>query len=121
MRPTSELPRDIVNFGSGSAALPPTAAHDLADVIAREPAAKNCSVLLMGYTDKTGSPQINLILSKRRSLAAAQFLIARGIDPSRIVVTAYGERERTTAAPHTAAKEDRRVEVQWNCRAPPAR
>ncbi len=44
-----------------------------------------------GFTDKSGNPQANLILSKKRSEAVASYLRTRGIPSSRISMDYQGE------------------------------
>jgi outer membrane protein OmpA-like peptidoglycan-associated protein len=44
-----------------------------------------------GYASPEGSAAYNKALSERRALAVRDYLTKRGIDPSRLTVTAYGE------------------------------
>lgn len=50
-------------------------------------------VRVTGYTDFLGSQQYNLNLSGRRAEAVARFLVANGIDVTRIAFKAAGEKE----------------------------
>jgi len=43
-----------------------------------------------GHTDITGSYQLNMRLSEQRAASVADYLISRGIDPSRLEVIGYG-------------------------------
>ena len=43
------------------------------------------------HTDARGSDEYNMALSKRRAKAASDYLISKGIDPSRIIDKGYGE------------------------------
>lgn len=45
-----------------------------------------------GHTDSKGSDEYNIRLSQRRAQAVVNYLVAGGIDPSRIVAYGYGER-----------------------------
>lgn len=49
------------------------------------------AVELSSYTDSRGSAKYNLELSEKRALAAAEYLISKGIDKSRISSKGYGE------------------------------
>ena len=54
------------------------------------------SVQVEGHADERGTREYNIALSARRATAARQFLIAQGIDPSRVAKIAYGK-ERPVA------------------------
>jgi len=72
-------------------------------------------VLVEGYTDNVGNPELNLELSRRRAEAVRQALIARGVAAGRIDVGGHGEAwslaENTTAA---GRLQNRRVEVLFS-------
>lgn len=55
------------------------------------------NLLIEGHCDERGTEQYNLALGDRRANTARQFLIALGIDASRIRTVSYGE-ERPFAA-----------------------
>jgi outer membrane protein OmpA-like peptidoglycan-associated protein len=44
-----------------------------------------------GYASPEGRPEYNQALSERRARAVRDHLIARGVDPSRLTITSYGE------------------------------
>ena len=52
-------------------------------------------VLIEGHSDNRGAPQrkneLNMDLGERRAQTAMNYLIARGIQPSRITILSYGE------------------------------
>lgn len=48
-------------------------------------------ILIGGHADSFGEREYNIELSRRRALAVADYLIAHGIDPARIVIYAYGK------------------------------
>ena len=54
------------------------------------------SVQVEGHADERGTREYNIALSARRATATRQFLIAQGIDPSRVSKIAYGK-ERPVA------------------------
>jgi len=62
----------------------------LVSFLRNTPAAK---VKLDGYADKqTGNAEINQELSEQRVIAVRQYLVSRGIDPSRISTAAHGDK-----------------------------
>jgi outer membrane protein OmpA-like peptidoglycan-associated protein len=50
-------------------------------------------LVLSGHTDATGSDEYNDALSKSRALAVKGFMIVHGLDPERIDVQWFGEKE----------------------------
>jgi OmpA-OmpF porin, OOP family len=70
------------------------------------------NVLIEGHTDSTASDTYNLALSQRRANAVEDFLIAQGVDPTRIEARGYGE-QLPVATNDTAAgrQQNRRVEL----------
>ncbi len=55
-----------------------------------------------GHCDERGSERYNLALGDKRANAAKDFLVAQGVDPSRIDVVSYGE-ERPFSQGHDEA------------------
>ena len=45
---------------------------------------------LGGHTDNVGTPKNNLILSEARANTVRNYLIEKGIDPSRVTAKGYG-------------------------------
>ena len=60
------------------------------------------SVTLAGHCDERGTREYNLALGERRANSAKNYLIALGIDPSRIATISYGK-ERPAIEGHTEA------------------
>jgi len=53
----------------------------------------DAKVKLDGYADKqTGNAEINQALSEQRVIAVRQYLVSRGIEPSRISTAAHGDK-----------------------------
>jgi peptidoglycan-associated lipoprotein len=59
----------------------------------------NQLVLIEGHCDERGTPEYNLALGERRAKAAMNYLIANGIEASRITTISYGE-ERPVCTEH---------------------
>ena len=79
-----------VNFKTGKSDLLPGAKLRLdkaVDVLRNYPQTK---WRIEGHTDNTGSYQLNMRLSEQRAASVADYLISKGIDPSRLEVIGYG-------------------------------
>jgi len=82
---------------------------DVVDVLVKNPGI--ALVEVQGHTDARGSDAYNLKLSNRRSASAMQYLISRGINPSRLTSRGYGESQ--PIAPNTTVEgmsQNRRTE-----------
>ncbi len=80
-----------VNFKSNSTVINEVdaiALNSLADQIRRLPTVTG---ELGGHTDSQGSDAFNLDLSRRRALAARDYIASRGIDVSQMAIAGYGE------------------------------
>jgi len=60
---------------------------------------RNIRFIIEGHCDERGSEKYNLALGDRRAIAARDFLVAQGVDTSRIDTITYGE-ERPFAPGH---------------------
>ncbi len=65
----------------------------LQGLIQRLDANQNIVVELGAHTDARASKEYNDVLSQKRAEAVVDYLIARGINPQRLVAQGYGERE----------------------------
>ena len=62
----------------------------------------NAKALIEGHCDERGSTEYNLALGQKRAEAAMQFLIALGINPSRVSTISFGK-ERLADPGHNEA------------------
>ena len=62
--------------------------NDLASILKENPLTR---IELSSHTDRIGSSQFNLNLSKRRAESVCQYLIGQGIDSGRLVPIGYGK------------------------------
>ncbi|HEX6178022.1 MAG TPA: peptidoglycan-associated lipoprotein Pal [Thermoanaerobaculia bacterium] len=70
------------------------------------------SLLVEGHCDERGTEQYNLALGDRRANTARQYLIALGIDASRIRTVSYGEeRPFATGGSESAWQQNRRAHL----------
>lgn len=69
--------------------------------------------IIEGHTDNLGSHITNDRLSKARAYAVRDYLISKGIDPSRLTAIGYGERRpKFSNATKGGREQNRRVEVK---------
>ena len=59
-------------------------------------------ILIEGHCDERGTNAYNLVLGERRAIAARDYLVAHGVEASRITTVSYGE-ERPACADRTQA------------------
>lgn len=68
---------------------------------------------ISGHADERGSDEYNQVLGQRRANAAKEYLVARGIEASRIDITSYGEeRPVDRASTEEAWAKNRRDEFE---------
>jgi peptidoglycan-associated lipoprotein len=60
----------------------------------------NNLVLIEGHCDERGTNEYNLALGERRAKSTMNYLVAQGVQASRITIISYGE-ERPTCTEHT--------------------
>jgi len=78
-------------FNTDSATLGPAAlgtVQEVADVLTEY---RKTAVVVQGHTDATGPAAHNQDLSERRAESVGGALVARGVAPTRLVATGYGE------------------------------
>lgn len=88
----SALNLSIINFATGSAAVPAfnrAILEQAATVIKQLPAGS--VIEIGGHTDNTGDPAANMQLSMQRADAVRQVLVGYGVDPAMLTARGYGE------------------------------
>jgi OOP family OmpA-OmpF porin len=63
-----------VNFDTGKAALSPQAKTDLCTAATAAEGVNNALLLVVGYTDSTGTPEFNQVLSEKRASGVVNYL-----------------------------------------------
>jgi OOP family OmpA-OmpF porin len=72
---------------------------------------KNLSLKLAGHTDSQGSDAYNMKLSKDRAESVKAYLVSKGVNPSRVEATGYGEAQPIdTNSTERGRQNNRRVE-----------
>jgi outer membrane protein OmpA-like peptidoglycan-associated protein len=84
--------------------------EQIADALARNPGI--AQVEIQGHTDNAGTPEHNLTLSEARANAVVAWLVAHGIDQTRLVARGYGQ-ERPIAPNLSVAGRARNRRVQF--------
>lgn len=83
---------DVINFASGSAAIPPESTDFLNKAAAAIRSAPAGTVIeVAGHTDNSGDPSANLQLSQQRAAAVRDYLISQGVAPTSLVAKGYGD------------------------------
>jgi outer membrane protein OmpA-like peptidoglycan-associated protein len=101
-----------VNFKTGKATLMPSAREKLAKIAGLILAHPGLKLESEGYTDSTGSDELNQKLSEQRAQAARDYLVAQGVSPDAIISRGLGK--ASPIASNDTAKgrlDNRRVEL----------
>jgi len=101
-----------VGFKTGSAELTYESYSVLDNVTEELAAAPQSRIEIRGYTDNVGSRAANLRLSQYRAESVRNYLIRKGVDPSRLVAVGFGP-DNPIASNRSAAgrAENRRIEL----------
>jgi len=101
-------------FAFASERLTPMAERTLDTFVQGLDKSQSLRFLVVGHTDNTGTDEYNDVLGQRRAAYVARYLITRqNIDPRRVTVASYGERNpiADNRTPEGRAA-NRRVEIQ---------
>lgn len=102
-----------LQFPSNTARLTPESEQELDRIVAYLMLNKNTQLSISGHTDNTGNADANLMLSKMRATAVYDYMVARGIDSTRLQHQGYGA-NKPIANNNTQQGRDqnRRVELK---------
>jgi outer membrane protein OmpA-like peptidoglycan-associated protein len=102
----------LINFDLDSADLTPDARAKLSEFARalQDNRLKSHAFLVEGYTDASGGTAYNEGLSERRAQSVTTFLLANGIDASRVTAIGMGESNPRVANPYDPV--NRRVEMR---------
>lgn len=102
---------DQVFFAFDSAALSPDAEKVL-DIQANWFNRNHTAMAIVeGHADGRGTREYNIALGKRRAVAVKRYLVAHGVDASRIIVMIYGEESPAVKADTEQARAKNRRAV----------
>ena len=103
----------IIFFNQDSNALSPKEMQKLdrvAEIILNNP---NVEITLNGYTDSYGEPSYNKIVSESRANMVKNYLIGKGVDPSKIATVGYGAQKFLASNKTREGRQfNRRVEIE---------
>lgn len=69
----------------------------------------NVSITIEGHCDERGTREYNLALGEKRAMAVRNYLIANGVEPSRVQTISYGkERPAVLGSDETSWAQNRR-------------
>ncbi len=100
-----------VNFEYNSAEITPASLASLEQVLRLLEMNPEINIELAAHTDDLGNEQYNLSLSQRRATSVRNYLVEKGIDPSRLKAVGYGKSK--PLVPNTSDEnraKNRRVE-----------
>jgi len=80
-----------VLFDTGKSTLQQTARERLAKVAGIVQAYPGLRLQVEGYTDSTGTPEVNQRLSEERAAAVRSFLVSQGVSSDNVVAEGFGE------------------------------
>lgn len=97
-----------IHFGFDKSELTDSARAILDQKVQVFRASPTMNIGIRGYTDLIGTNAYNMALGSRRAKAAKAYLVARGIDASRVSIESEGERDPVTRADGVAAQAPNR-------------
>jgi outer membrane protein OmpA-like peptidoglycan-associated protein len=80
-----------INFSVNRAEIKPENYAILAQDVSVLLSNPDMKVEISGYADVDGTDEANIILSEKRAESVKNYLVAKGVDPSRLIVKGYGE------------------------------
>ncbi|HQI41568.1 MAG: hypothetical protein B6D44_10480 [Ignavibacteriales bacterium UTCHB2] len=100
-----------ITFDVGKATIKPESEATLMKALKTLETYTDISVEISGHTDNTGSAKLNQKLSEERANSVKDWLVSKGIDPSRITTKGYGK-DKPIADNKTAEgkQKNRRIE-----------
>ena len=100
-----------VNFDLNKADITPASYGILDEIAAALGARPQLKVVVEGHTDNTGTPAYNMDLSNRRAQAVVDYLVGKGVSPSRLSAKGYGlDRPIADNATKLGRSKNRRVQ-----------
>ena len=111
----AEYAASHIYFATASYTLLKKSNKGLNDVVVLMKADLSLRLAVDGYTDNSGKPEKNQVLSQQRAGAVKKYLVSKGIDDSRILATGYGPLNPVADNKKAAGRaSNRRVELKLN-------
>jgi outer membrane protein OmpA-like peptidoglycan-associated protein len=103
---------DGVNFDTGKASIRAESFPRLDGVVEYMSHKPSVRIQISGHTDNVGNPKTNKTLSEKRAQACRDYLIAKGIDGTRVAAVGFGdERPIASNATDDGRQQNRRIEA----------
>ena len=103
----------VVYFTQNSAEVPLYANDVLATAVALLKSNPGTSGIIEGHTDSTGDPGYNKIVAENRAVSVKAYLVERGVDSSRLTISAFGpEKPIDTNSTSEGRSKNRRVVIR---------
>jgi len=111
--PVVSIRNSIQDYPPNTSELPESQKQVLKDLAFELKNNKFLTLVVSGHSDMTGSPEYNLILSRKRAASVKAYLISQGVSADRVKIEYYGV-TRPIASNQTVEgrKKNRRVEVK---------
>lgn len=105
---------DRVYFNTGNSELTPSSHQQLDNIVALMTAYPNAQVKLGGYTDNSGSQEVNQPLSQKRAESVKAMIEEHGIAADRVAAEGYGSEHPICPANDTkeCMAKNRRVDIR---------
>ena len=104
--------RFVLQFEPGTATLTPESQAQLPTILAQARALPGGELVVVGHTDRVGSPQANDILSLQRAQSVRELLVAQGFQAELVEAVGRGEREPVVPTePNVDEPRNRRAEI----------
>ena len=105
---------DTILFSPGSSEVAPGYAPALDLLVKAMTLNPNARLVVEGHTDIQGPLQLNLVLSRARADAMVATLVARGVDPARLVAVGKGPfLPRADNGTEAGRQQNRRIELTF--------
>ena len=103
---------DRLEFDTSASTLMPSSQEQMRNIAEIMKAYPQVRVKFGGYTDNTGNPEQNLLLSRERSSSVMNQVVALGVDASRLAAEGHGEQNpiADNATPE-GRQHNRRVDI----------
>jgi outer membrane protein OmpA-like peptidoglycan-associated protein len=105
---------DNLRFQTGASTLTPESENQLKNIVMILNFFPNSRIKVGGYTDNTGTDEINMKLSTERAKVTAEKLIASGVDSTRVEYEGYGSQHPVCPANDTdfCKALNRRIDIR---------
>ena len=104
--------RFVVQFEPGTTQLTAESQARLPEILAQARQRPGGELVVVGHTDRTGSPQTNDALSLQRAQAVRELLVSQGFAPELVEAVGRGEREPVVPTePNVDEPRNRRADI----------